>query len=331
VICPSCKHEFPDADPKSPYYDPDRGIIVNGKEYYLKGVWNAWVVDQMSSSNTASAALDNLGYAYALTGDERYAHKAMVIMDALATVAPTTIGPRDFQSSRESLEGRFHYLTSIVYRVRMNQLGTYDLIGKFSELNQPSPTNPGLTYAENIKKNLLEDYLFLHFDVRNMNLTTLHNHEGDSVRAMLGVGLVTGNPDYIRWGLESLFYFIDNTVDRDGQYYETSASYSQFSASVLCDMAELAASMRSNPKKSSGSSSRVSSTISVSLSNMPSSWALYPELTLLSYSLTFGNTPRLFSYYNIMSKVLKCIFIPHNPTHTYTTALLIISPHSLNV
>ncbi len=242
LTCPACKREFPDDDPSAPYYDPGGGITINGRNYWLKGVWNSWVVQQLSTSwNSGNSAVRNLSIAYALTGDTRYARKAAVILDALATVQPTTIGPRDFATNPTSLQGRFDQLTSIVFRTKVLQVDAYDLIGRLEDLDKPSPTNPGMTMRENIVKNLLEDYLFLHADIRNGKLHTLHNHEADCVRGMLAVGIVTGNPDYIRWGLDAISYYISNTIDRDGQYYETSAGYSNFGTSVIFDMAQAAA------------------------------------------------------------------------------------------
>jgi len=254
VICPRCKREFPDPDPDSPYHDTGKGITIDDRRYYLKGVWNSWVIEQLSTAwNNDNSAVRNLSLAYILTGDQRYAHKAAVILDALATVQPTTIGPRDFAPNDESLQGRFNQLTSIVFRTKALQVNAYDLIGGLDELDNPSPSNPGLTMRENIVKNLLEDYLFSHIDVRDGKLETLHNHEADCVRGMLAVGMVTGNPDYIRWGLDAISYYISNTIDRDGQYYETSAGYSEFGTSVIFDMAQVAANYSprhySNPER----------------------------------------------------------------------------------
>ena len=59
------------------------------------------------------------------------------------------------------------------------------------------------------------------------------------MRAMLGVGLLLGPARLHRWGLEELGYFWI-TINRDGLYYETSLSYSEFSRSVFLDMIELA-------------------------------------------------------------------------------------------
>lgn len=226
-------------DPESPYYDSGKGITINGVLYQLQGVWNSYVTNQLAGIG-GDAILHKLAYAYALTGDEKYANKCIFIMDLLATLSPTTIGPRDFTTSDTAVQGRLHWYTSIVHRAKMKLMGAYDLVYHVPKMHEPSPSQEGLSIAENIEQNLIKDYLFEEFDPRGGKLKTLHNHEADSVRAMLGAGLVLGNPEWIRWGLEGLGYFLDNTINRDGMYYETSPGYSEFSRSVFLDMVELA-------------------------------------------------------------------------------------------
>lgn len=237
------------ADPKSPYHDEGKGVVINGVRYYLRGVWNANVTNELAGWGNDRGAVHDLAYAFALTGKPEYARKAILILDALATLSATTIGPRDFQRSETSDEGRLHWLTSIVHRSKMHLLRDYDLLYNTPWMHQVSPTNPdnygkqksgGFTVRENIEQNLLEDYLFGEFNLRGGNLTSLHNHEADAVRALLGVGIVLGVPDYIRWGMDALGVFFGNTIDRDGMYYETSLSYANFTKGVFLDMAEVA-------------------------------------------------------------------------------------------
>ena len=42
---------------------------------------------------------------------------------------------------------------------------------------------PGTTVFDNIRRGLFEDYLFRHNDVRGARMSSLHNHEADSIRA----------------------------------------------------------------------------------------------------------------------------------------------------
>lgn len=241
LICPHCKTEFDLNDPKEPYNDTGDGVVVNGRRFWLRGVWNAFVVDQMwSAFHADAAAIVNLADAYALTGDEQYARKAIVIMDALATLAPQTTGPQDFATNPKGDEGRLQHLTSIMFRAQVHFARALDLVGRHDDLLRPSPTNPVRGSAwDNIRYGIFEEYLFIPLDVRGGKLATLHNHEADSVRAMLLHGLMFGHADHVRWGAEATRAFLDNTIDRDGMYYETSLTYAAFTRGVFIDMAEL--------------------------------------------------------------------------------------------
>jgi hypothetical protein len=227
-------------DPDSGYYDAGLGITINGVKYYLRGIWNSYVVDQLLGWGDDTGIVHKLAYAYALSGDKKYAEKAAVIMDALATLQPTTIGPRDFTTSATAIQGRFHWLTSIVFRARMHLVNAYDLVYNALDKSMPSPTYPGRTLISNIEEGLFLDYVFGEYNLRDGNLTSLHNHEADNIRGLLAVGMLLGIPDYIRWGINGVTAFLDNTIDRDGMYYETSLSYSGFSQTVFLSMAELA-------------------------------------------------------------------------------------------
>lgn len=247
LVCPACKRVFPDPDPKSPYHDTGKGVDVNGQRYFLVGIWNAFVVDQLYSSVSPDAcAFDVLSHAYALTGRDEYARKALTILDALATLSPTTLGPRDFDEKGrlDSDQGRLHILTAQVYRCISRNARLFDIMANNPILQEESPTSHGVTMMQNIRKGIFEDYLFKCFDVSHGNLETLHNIEADSTRATLVVGLLFGIPEYIEWGMDEFDSFISNTLDRDGTYYEISLGYAAFAKWVFCDMAEMCANYR---------------------------------------------------------------------------------------
>lgn len=246
LICPHCDTKFDLNNPSGPYADHGDGVRVNGRMFWLQGVWNGFVTSQMWSAwNVENTALPNLADAYALTGDPKYAHKAAVIMDALATIAPYNLGPRDFNDDPKTDMGRFSLLTSIVFRAQSPLSRALDVVGRLPEFDRPSPTNPGKTMWQNIRDGLYEDYLFNPIDTRNAALSTLHNHEADSYRGLVLAGLMFGVPEYVRWGAEGFQAFLDNTIDRDGLYYETSLSYTGFTRTVFLEMAEVLA--RYNP------------------------------------------------------------------------------------
>ena len=82
----------------------------------------------------------------------------------------------------------------------------------------------------------------------------LHNGNCDYLQGALAVGRVLGIPQYIDFVLQSdlsIFNFIDNTIDRDGQYYETSFSYSQHAVELFSHHAEMLRNFRS-PKYPQG-------------------------------------------------------------------------------
>lgn len=237
--CPHCHTVFDLKNPSGPYADFGDGVVVNGRRFWLRGVWNAFVTDQMWTAWVVEAsAVPNLADAYALTGDPKYAHTLAVIVDALATLAPTTRGPRDFSDNPNEDAGRFALLTSIVFRALSPLSRALDIAGGAPEFDEPSPTNPAKTVWQNVRGGLYEDYLFVPIDTRDATLHTLHNHEADSYRGLALTGLLFGQPDYVRWAAEGFEAFLDNTIDRDGLYYETSLSYTNFTRTVFCDIAE---------------------------------------------------------------------------------------------
>ena len=253
VVCPQCKTVYPSDDPASPYHDTGRGVMINGKRHYFAAIWNAFVVNTMYSAlGPDGTATSVLAISHALTGNPEYARKAIVMMDALATLGPTTRGPRDFDYNDDQTvdKGRFHLLTSIVYRAQVPMARNIDLVGNHPMMGEKSPTNPGMTVFENIRHGLYDDYLFKEFDVRGARMSTLHNHEADSIRGMIVAGLLFDNADYIRWGMQCFDALLENTVDRDGMYYETSLGYAVFTRGVFLDMAELLANYR--PEKYAG-------------------------------------------------------------------------------
>ena len=216
VKCVKCGAVFPDEDPKGPHHDPGDGVVIDGIRYYFKGIWHAWVINQYKGMLTI------LSRAYVLTGEERYAERAALIFDGMATLAPSTIGPRDNMRPHQKVVGRFHYYTQQWTEHLRSYLLSYDLLYHSGAMARTSPTAQGCTVRQNIEKNLFLDTWDVEMNTRNGRLPTLHNHTSATARAMMGVGLVCGEPDLIRWGIEASYKFIENTIDPEGQYYETS-------------------------------------------------------------------------------------------------------------
>ncbi|MBM4048636.1 MAG: hypothetical protein FJ279_26330, partial [Planctomycetes bacterium] len=210
-------HELPDAE----HPDPGTGHVgKDGRIHYFIGSYNAWVVEQLESSACRSLAL-----AYTLTGDERYAHKAAIILDALASIYPgCTSGSWDYPSKPPS--GRFSRPWYQVARVLIHYVNHYDQIFHAKSLDAPSLV-PGLTRRQNIEDNLLKNGAWYCYEQSLKG--GLHNGEADYIRGALAVGCALGIPEYVDWALDGPYgirSYLANNVDRDGRYYETSMSYS---------------------------------------------------------------------------------------------------------
>lgn len=253
LTCPNCSRTAPDKE----LPDKGKGFVHNGVAYYPVGMWNfhtaGWLLGGVRDHE---GMVTKLTYMYMLTGEQKYARTATAILDAFATIYPGTIGPRDFTPFDSQAEmGRLHLLTSIVYRIKVFLAQNYDWLYHFEDMDSPSPAlalfgNPG-TIRDNIES-MLHDYMLTEpggpvYNLADGNLTELHNHEADGVRAMLAVGLVTDKKEYCDWGIRATDAFLANAVGRDGMYFEGSYGYSMFTITVFLDMALL--SMRATSEK----------------------------------------------------------------------------------
>jgi hypothetical protein len=196
------------------------------------GSYNAWVVETLTFK-----ALENLVYAYSLTGDERYASKASVILDALGAIYPACHkGAWDYPSTPPS--GRLNRPWYQASRVLIHYVDQYDQLFNSPSLDLPSVVS-GLTRRHNIEKNLLLDggaYCF-----EKSKAGSLHNGEADYERGTLAVGVCLGIPEYVRWAAEGPYgvrSLLGNDIDRDGGYYETTPMYADHTRELDFTFAE---------------------------------------------------------------------------------------------
>jgi hypothetical protein len=222
-------HTLPDAD------HPDSGTGWVGQDkrvHYFVGSYNAWAVETLTFK-----AADSLAYAYTLTGDERYAAKASLILDALAAIYPSCDkGSWDYPSHPPS--GRFNRPWYQVARVLVHYVDQYDQVFPSPSLEVPS-LKPGLTRRQNIEANLLKNggaYCFAESQSGGLN-----NGEADYLRGALAVGVCLELPEYIRWAVDGpfgIYSMLENNLDRDGQYFETSTLYASHSRGLYLTFAD---------------------------------------------------------------------------------------------
>ncbi|MBG9793046.1 hypothetical protein ABD76_11330 [Paenibacillus dendritiformis] len=248
VTCPACRVTVPNER----YPDGGSGFEQEGKACYPIGMWNFAIAGEwLGGVRNHEGLVTKLTYLYMLTGEERYARRAIVLLDAFSAIWEGTIGPRDFTPFGSSCEiGRLHLLTSIVFRIKVFLAHDYDWLSRLPEMDEPSlgcrlaGTGEGMSVRDNIER-MLDEYLLDEpggpvYDLRGGRLTLLNNHEADGVRAMLAVGLALDVPSYGEWGIQAVKGFFYNAIGRDGMYFEGSFGYFLFTIGVLLDMALLA-------------------------------------------------------------------------------------------
>jgi hypothetical protein len=222
-------HVLPDKD----HPDPGTGYVgPDGRIHYFVGSYNAWIVEQFQST-----VLRPLTLAYTLTGQEKYAQKAAFLLDRLADLYPTCDkGSWDYPSNPPS--GRFCRPWYQVARVLIYYVDWYDQLFNSPALDQPS-VRTGMSRRQNIETNLLTNGAKYCYD------QSLHggltNGEADYIRGSLAVGCCLGIPWYVDWAYDGpygILSMVRNNVDRDGQYYETSAMYSDHTRSLYLTFAE---------------------------------------------------------------------------------------------
>ncbi|WP_135550540.1 heparinase II/III domain-containing protein [Paenibacillus cymbidii] len=243
ITCPHCAVVLPNEQ----YPDEGRGIGIGGKGYYPLGLWNftlcTWLFGGVAGEE---GLITKLLYLYLITEEERYAERAIVLLDIVSALMPDTRGPRDFAAfGSDSEYGRIHLLTSIVHRVKKYWAIDYSWLYDRQELDRPSPALARLGRQATIRANIEEmlDHYMLEepggvpYDLRGGNLTNLQNHETDGIKAMLAVGLALGKPSYCDWGVRAMEALFFNTLGGDGMYYEGSYGYSLGASTIFLDIA----------------------------------------------------------------------------------------------
>lgn len=214
-----------------PYYDPGDGWVrpSDGKRFYFKGIWNAWIVQHLHD------AADDLALAYMLGGDEAAARRAMLILDAMAALKAA----RGEEPGFPDVPG---YGTENKYFLayagnganqRMYQTAlTLDLLGRSAAAGAPSPTMPGKTMLENVRDNYFGLYELLYKQSRH----TLYNHTTSLYANQIAQAVLFGKPEELREGLDVVTAWLDQCLTRDGQYYENAGGYERVGVAYFATM-----------------------------------------------------------------------------------------------
>lgn len=228
VLC-SNGHRLPDKD------HPDSGTGYRGKDgrvHYFVGSYNAWVMERLTFGG-----LNSLSNAYFITGDETYARKAAMLLDAIANVYPDCdIGSWDYPEEHNT--GRFHRPQYQVARVLIYYVGDYDMLYNSPALDEPS-IRKGMTRRQNIEENLLRNGGKYCMDQSQRG--ALHNGEADYLRGVLAVGVCLGIDEWVRWPVKGPFgimSMLENNLGRDGTYYEAASGYSDHARHLYVTFAE---------------------------------------------------------------------------------------------
>jgi Heparinase II/III-like protein len=257
--------------PGEPYYDPGDGWVRpgDGKRFYFKGVWNSYVIRQLHG------AIDHLAVAYALTGDEAVAARALLIFDYLAKLRPLCNPNGAVDNIRKYMKnyGFFCYMGNLANHRMVKSAEAFDLLAKSSAAGAQSKTNPDLTIFQNIRQNY---FAFFERPNNERELKSLQNHAQSMAANVLTQAVLFGEPvEDLKFGIDCIYASIDNTIDRDGESYEVSGAYSNTGRYYI--------------------NAAISSITNYSPANYENP-AKMPDPNLYPYKLKFGDHPKWYKY-----------------------------------
>lgn len=262
VTCPLCKGTFPDNDfdawyrsgfddathLEGEYADNGWGWVgPDGHRYWFVAYANHWTIH-----SHLVPAMNNLAWAYLLTGDKRYAHKALVLLDRAAEVYPHTDYHNQSRYGQLQEANGSHYGGKLVNLIwATGNLTTmaraydmvWDTIDGDTALHALTGRNGEQTRAH-IEANLLEEGIDAIF------AREVRGNFGMHQRALAYAALARQNGPTDEWlgriltGMGSttlhtgLNYALYNLVYRDGIPYETSPGYNNTWVRTITTTAE---------------------------------------------------------------------------------------------
>ena len=211
------------AKPGEKYFDDGSGWVrpSDGRTFYFRAIWNSFVVREMHRG------IDYLALAYLLTGDPQVARKALFILDHLSAVLAQNPranfidwpGTPTNEGERRSF---FCYNGNTANQRALTTALSLDLLGNAPYASEPSCYKSTFTVFENIQKHYFDLYeRGFYLDQRG----ALTNHGTSLFTNVLAQGVLFGNAEYLRLGIDAMYAFLDSTINRDGDYLELSGSY----------------------------------------------------------------------------------------------------------
>lgn len=221
VICPNCKSEFPSNDfgaflrsgmkdrslLTGDYPDDGWGWKKPGEEkkywfvaYYCHWHWMRHIIP----------AVHNLARAYLLTGDRRYAHKALVMLCRIADYYPDMDHNKQ---SRYATEFAPAYTGKIVNAIWETGVATnlaeavdfvWDAIDEDAEL-QRSLGKDADAIRQYLYRNLLMEF------VKAIKEYRISGNYGMHQKTLLTTAIVSQDPELLKWSID---YLLHNTGDR---------------------------------------------------------------------------------------------------------------------
>ncbi len=217
-------------------------------KYYFVALANGMTIKQLETVD-----LPSLVNAWLLTGEEKYAERALWILDAIATVYPyANEGPIDYPGLAPGKPdgGRLDRPYYQSARALMNYANYAEMLSMSTFSGKPSPSNPGYTMLKNIEINLLmngADYCLRMTKSGTGASYELNNGNIDYNRAPLVVGAMLGIPEWVEWALNGPLgfkYAVTNTIDINGRYFETGTLYAEHTRELLLSTAYFLKRMR---------------------------------------------------------------------------------------
>lgn len=232
VIYPNASHP----DKGSGWTDPK-----TKSTYYFIALANGMTINQLETKD-----LPALVNAYILTSNEKYAQRALWILDAIATIYPrANEGPIDYPGLEPGKAdgGRLDRPYYQAARALMNYAYFAEMLSMSRHSKESSLSNAGYSMLRNIELNLLmngADYCLRMVKAGKGASNELNNGNIDYNRAPLVVGVMLGITEWVDWALNGPLGFrfaISNTIDINGRYFETGALYAQHTRELLISTA----------------------------------------------------------------------------------------------